>query len=135
MLNLTERALNKAKELISQENEPNLALRVFVIPGGCCGLDFGLKITNEFDSSDNFIDINGLKVVVDDFSYPFIENAEIDFVEREGMGYFIINSNFNKGCGCSNGQCECNKEENYEEECGCGNEKECGCGGSCACNN
>ena len=51
------------------------------------------------------------------------------------MGYFIINSNFNKGCGCSNGQCECNKEENYEEECGCGNEKECGCGGSCACNN
>ena len=47
MLNLTERALNKAKELISQENEPNLALRVFVIPSGCCGLDFGLEITNE----------------------------------------------------------------------------------------
>jgi iron-sulfur cluster assembly accessory protein len=139
MLNLTEKALNKAKELIANEDEPNLALRVFVIASGCCGIDFGFEITNEFDSSDNFIDINGLKVVVDDFSYPFVENAEIDFVESEGMGYFIINSNINKGCGCGNGQCGCTKEEEYgcedEEKCGCGNEKECNCGGSCACNN
>jgi len=140
MLSLTEKALNKAKELIANENEPNLALRVFVVPSGCCGMDFGLEITNEFDSSDNFIDINGLKVVVDDFSYPFVENAEIDFVEREGRGYFIINSNINKSCGCGNGQCCCsNEEEKYgyesEEECSCGNVKECNCGGFCDCNN
>ncbi|MGC8733441.1 MAG: HesB/IscA family protein [bacterium] len=131
MLTLTEKAINKAKELIANENEPNLALRVFVISSRCCGIDFCLEITNEFDSSDNFIDINGLKVVVDDFSYPFLENAEIDFIERDGVAYFIVNSNLNKSCGCGS-NCGCHDEG---EECGCGNDSECGCGGSCACNN
>ena len=138
MITLSEKALKKAKELIESENQPNLALRVFVIPSGCCGIDFGLEITNEFDSSDNFIDINGLKVVVDDFSYPFVENAQIDFIEREGMGYFIINSNLNKGSCCSEGNCNCKSSEcNCQEsgECNCANSSECECGGSCACNN
>lgn len=132
MLSLTEGAINKAKELIKNENEPNLALRIFVIPSGCCGIDFGLEITNKFDSSDNFIDISGLRVVVDDFSYPFVENAEIDFIEREGNGYFVVNTNLGKGCG-SGGNCGCSKEK--EEKYGCRNVEEFNSKGSCACNN
>ncbi|MCS6955110.1 MAG: iron-sulfur cluster assembly accessory protein, partial [Candidatus Calescibacterium sp.] len=76
MLSLTEKAKEKIKEMITEENG-NYYLRVYAMPAGCCGLEFGMELTNEIDSSDNFLDFNDFKVVVDDFSFPFVENLQI----------------------------------------------------------
>lgn len=125
MFKLTEKAKEKIKEMINKEGQ-DYYLRVYAIPSGCCGIDFGMELTNETDSSDNFIDFQDFKVVIDDFSYPFIENLQIDVIEKEQKLYFILdkqNKDENEcecgsGCGCGSG-CECGSR--------------CGCGSGCEC--
>ncbi|MCS7244196.1 MAG: iron-sulfur cluster assembly accessory protein [Candidatus Calescibacterium sp.] len=118
MLSLTEKAKEKIKEMIKAENG-DYYLRVYAMPAGCCGLEFGMELTNETDSSDNFLDFNDFKVVVDDFSFPFIENLQIDIAEKEGKTFFVLNSLKVGGCGCSSA-------EEGSHGCCCGN-------GSCGC--
>ncbi|MEN3015739.1 MAG: iron-sulfur cluster assembly accessory protein [bacterium] len=119
MLIITEKAKQKITEMLNQEGQ-GYYLRLYAIPSGCCGIDFGMEITNETDSSDNFIDLEKFKVVVDDFSYPFIENLEIDVVERENKVYFVVSQQKQNGCGCSCQSCECQSST-------------CSCGSNCNC--
>lgn len=120
MLVLSEKAKEKVKQMIKEEGE-NYYLRIYAIPAGCCGLDFGMELTNEIDSSDTFIEFGDFKVVVDDFSYPFVENLKVDIVDKEGKSYFVIDMEKSNGCGCG---CGCSDKEDHS--CGCGN-------GSCGC--
>jgi len=129
MLTLTEKAKEKIKEMMNQEGG-NYFLRLYVIPSGCCGVEFGMELTNETDSSDSFIDFEDFKVVVDDFSYPFVENLEIDIVEKEGKAFFVINSKVSScgcgscecgSCGCGSSGCECSSEKSHNGNCGCCN--------------
>lgn len=108
MVSFTLKAKEKIKEMIETEGE-NSYLRIYAIPSGCCGIDFGMELTNETDSSDTLIDLGDFKIVIDDFSVPFIENLEIDIIEKENNTYFILNpkeGNVSK-CGCNNSNCNC----------------------------
>ncbi len=111
MITISQKAKEKIIQILKEQNgNQESYLRIYVVPSGCCGLDFAIEVTNETDSADNFIDMQDFKLVVDDFSYPFIENLAIDLVEKEGKEYFVLNINkqYENSCNCNcNCGCDC----------------------------
>jgi iron-sulfur cluster insertion protein len=97
----TEAAANKVKQLIDEEGNPDLKLRVFVSGGGCSGFQYGFtfdEVTNEDDTS---MDKNGVTLLIDAMSYQYLAGAEIDYTEGvEGAQFVIKNPNATSTCGC-----------------------------------
>jgi len=101
MLQLTEKAVDKVKELLSAENKDGYGLRVAVHGGGCSGFQYGLTFDNEERPNDNVIDVKGLKVYVDAMSGMYLEGVKIDYIESlEGSGFKIDNPKSTGTCGC-----------------------------------
>ena len=99
----TEAAADKVKQLIDEEGNPELKLRVFVQGGGCSGFQYGLMIDEgEGDAStDAIIQSNGVKLLVDPISARYLRGAEVDFVDNvTGGGFTIKNPNAKSTCGC-----------------------------------
>lgn len=98
---VAESAVNKIKELIAEENNPDLKLRVFVQGGGCSGFQYGFtfdELQNEDDFDYNF---DGVKVVVDSMSAQYLQGASIDYVDDVyGSSFTINNPNATTTCGC-----------------------------------
>jgi iron-sulfur cluster assembly accessory protein len=98
---LTDAASAKVKHLLDQEGRDDLALRVAVQPGGCSGLRYQLFFDERTLEGDQFIDFNGVKVVVDRMSGPYLGGAVIDFVDTiEKQGFTIDNPNATGSCAC-----------------------------------
>ena len=99
----TDAAAAKVGELIQEEANPNLKLRVFVQGGGCSGFQYGLMIDEgEGDATtDSVIESNGVKLLVDPISARYLRGAEVDFVDNvTGGGFTIKNPNAKSTCGC-----------------------------------
>jgi iron-sulfur cluster assembly accessory protein len=102
---LTERASAKVAELLAEESERypgrNLRLRIAVQPGGCSGLRYNLHFDERSLDGDTATDCDGVEVVVDKMSAPYLEGATIDFVDTlEKMGFTIDNPNAGGTCAC-----------------------------------
>jgi iron-sulfur cluster assembly accessory protein len=98
---LTDAAAAKAKALLEQEGRDDLALRVEVQPGGCSGLIYRLYFDEQQDDGDAVRDFNGLNLVVDRMSSPYLQGATIDFVDTiEKQGFTIDNPNASGSCAC-----------------------------------
>ena len=98
---LTETAAAKVSALLNQEGRDDLRLRVAVQPGGCSGLRYQLFFDERTLDGDEFIDFNGVKVVVDRMSSPYLAGATIDFVDTiEKQGFTIDNPNATGSCAC-----------------------------------
>jgi len=98
---LTEQAASKVKTLLDQEGRDDLALRVAVQPGGCSGLRYQLFFDDRSLDGDQKIDFNGVNVVVDRMSVPYLGGAVIDFVDTiEKQGFTIDNPNATGSCAC-----------------------------------
>ena len=96
---VTEKAANRAKALLEQEGT-DLALRVFVVSGGCTGFQYGMALDEAHDD-DFVVGAYGVKVLVDPNSAPYLEGAEIDYVEDiMKSGFSIHNPNATKSCAC-----------------------------------
>lgn len=97
----TDSAANKVRELIEEEGNPELKLRVFVSGGGCSGFQYGFtfdEITNEDDTT---MEKNGVMLLIDSMSYQYLVGAEIDYSEGlEGAQFVIRNPNATTTCGC-----------------------------------
>ncbi len=97
----TDSCCEKVRDLIAEENNPNLKLRVFVNGGGCSGFQYGFtfdEITNEDDFE---IQKDGLNFLVDPMSYQYLVGAEIDYTESlHGSQFVIRNPNATTTCGC-----------------------------------
>ncbi len=97
----TDSAASKVKELIDEEGNPDLKLRVFVTGGGCSGFQYGFtfdEVTNEDDTS---MEKNGVTLLIDAMSYQYLVGAEIDYTEGlEGSQFVIRNPNATTTCGC-----------------------------------
>ena len=103
MFTLTEGAASKVGELIKEENEPGLALRVAVRPGGCSGFSYEMYFDSEFADDDMAIEFDGVKVVSDPMSAQLLEGATLDFKDGlMGSGFAIDNPNAQRTCGCGN---------------------------------
>ncbi len=98
---LTEDAAVKVKSLLSQENRDDLRLRVAVQPGGCSGLIYQLYFDERFLDGDQAVDFDGVEVIVDDMSVPYLDGATIDFKDTiSEQGFTIDNPNAAGSCAC-----------------------------------
>jgi iron-sulfur cluster insertion protein len=101
MLELTETASTKVKELIDAEGNPELALRVAVRPGGCSGLSYEMFFDTDVAADDLSTESEGVKVVVDPASSQYLTGASLDFKDGlQGAGFTINNPNVTRSCGC-----------------------------------
>lgn len=97
----TDSAANKVKQLIVEEGNPDLKLRVFVQGGGCSGFQYGFTFDEEVNEDDTTIDKNGVMLLVDSMSYQYLVGAEIDYKEDLNGAQFVIkNPNATTTCGC-----------------------------------
>jgi iron-sulfur cluster insertion protein len=101
MLNITESAILKIKEILKSETGENPKLRIFVEGGGCSGFQYGF-IVEEQDSGDDFnININDVEVLIDPVSAQYIDGITIDFKDDlEGARFTMNNPNAKTTCGC-----------------------------------
>jgi len=103
---LTENAAVKVRALLDQEGRDDLRLRVAVQPGGCSGLQYQLFFDERSLDGDIELDLNGVPVVVDRMSAPYLGGATIDFTNTiEQQGFTIDNPNASGGCACGNSFC------------------------------
>ena len=100
-MNLTESATNKLQELIAEEGNPSIKLRVFVQGGGCAGFSYGFTF-DEVQNEDDFdFDYDGVKILVDSMSMQYLQGASIDFKDDlMGSSFVINNPNAQTTCGC-----------------------------------
>ncbi|MBU6328828.1 MAG: iron-sulfur cluster insertion protein ErpA [Acidobacteria bacterium] len=101
MITLTEPASVKVKELITQEGQDGLMLRVAVRPGGCSGFSYEMFFDTETDAEDVVVDQLGVAVVVDPSSAQYLVGATLDYKDGlQGAGFAIDNPNAKNTCGC-----------------------------------
>ncbi len=97
----TDAAAAKVKELIEDEGNPDLKLRVFVTGGGCSGFQYGFTFDELTNEDDTAIAKHGVTLLVDPMSYQYLVGAEIDYVDGiEGSQFTIKNPNAQSTCGC-----------------------------------
>ena len=101
MIKLTDSAVEKLRDLLAEENNPDLKLRTFVQGGGCSGMQYGFtfdEITNEDDWEE---DHEGVKILTDSMSATYLDGAQIDYKEDlMGASFSIANPNATTTCGC-----------------------------------
>ena len=97
----TDSAAGKVKELVDEEGNPELKLRVFVQGGGCSGFQYGFTFDEDVAEDDTRMDKNGVTLLIDPMSYQYLVGAEIDYQEGlEGAQFVIKNPNATSTCGC-----------------------------------
>ena len=103
MITLTDNAAVKVKDLITQEGNDELMLRVAVRPGGCSGFSYEMFFDTDKDGDDLITEYSGVKVVVDPSSAQLLNGATLDYSDGlQGAGFAIDNPNAQKTCGCGN---------------------------------
>ncbi len=101
MIALTDNAAVKVKDLIAQEGDDALMLRVAVRPGGCSGFSYEMFFDTDKAGDDLVVDYAGVKVVVDPSSAQLLSGATLDYTDGlQGAGFAIDNPNANRTCGC-----------------------------------
>lgn len=97
----TDSAAEKVKQLIDEEGNAELKLRVFVSGGGCSGFQYGFTFDEVQNDDDTVMEKNGVMLLIDPMSYQYLSGAEIDYSEGlEGAQFVIKNPNATSTCGC-----------------------------------
>ena len=101
VVSMTSRAADKLKEIIEQQGRADLALRVYVTPGGCSGFSYGMTFAEGIEEGDAVVNTDGVRIVVDPMSAMYVKGSEIDFVDAlMGGGFALRNPNAVSSCGC-----------------------------------
>ncbi|MBI2993122.1 MAG: iron-sulfur cluster insertion protein ErpA [Gammaproteobacteria bacterium] len=97
----TEAAAAKVRELVEEEKNDALMLRVFISGGGCSGFQYGFTFDENLTEGDTVIERNGVRLLIDPMSIQYLMGAEIDYTEGlEGAQFVIRNPNATTTCGC-----------------------------------
>lgn len=97
----TDAAVAKVKDLIAEENNPNLMLRTFVSGGGCSGFQYGFTFDETINEDDTVVEKDGVKFLIDSMSYQYLVGSEINYTEDlTGSSFSIRNPNAQTTCGC-----------------------------------
>lgn len=100
-MNLDTTAVSRLRELLQEENNPNLKLRVFVQGGGCSGMQYGFTFDEEKNEDDFVFSYEAVQVLVDAMSMGYLQDANIRWSESEmGSSFVIDNPNAATTCGC-----------------------------------
>lgn len=101
VLILTEKAVNKVKNLAADEGNDALKLRVFVTGGGCSGFSYGFTFDDIVAEDDTAVEKDGVTALVDPMSYQYLVGAEVDYQDGlEGSRFVVNNPNADTTCGC-----------------------------------
>lgn len=101
MIQLSDRAVTKVKEIIDQQEPKPGGLRIAVVGGGCSGFSYSMAFENTPNMLDKTYQFEGLKVFVDQASMLYLDGASVDYVETlEGAGFKFENPNVKSTCGC-----------------------------------
>jgi len=97
----TDAAAAKVRELILEEANPELKLRVYITGGGCSGFQYGFTFDESIEEGDVTVERNAVTLVVDPLSFQYLEGAEVDYSESlQGARFVIRNPNAATTCGC-----------------------------------
>ena len=97
----TDAAAAKVKDLLAEEGNPELKLRVFVQGGGCSGFQYGFTFDETINDDDTTVDKGGVQLLIDPMSFQYLVGAEIDYKDDlEGAQFVIRNPNASSTCGC-----------------------------------
>ena len=119
IIDMTSAAADKVRELLTQENDQGLGLRIIVAGGGCSGLQYGMTLDEE-EEGDTVIPLSGFKVLVDEMSIGYITGSEVDYVDSlMGAGFTVNNPNAVSSCGCGH---------SFRTAGGDAQPRSCGCG-------
>jgi iron-sulfur cluster insertion protein len=101
MITISENAVEKIRDIIAEENNPSLKLRVFVQGGGCSGMQYGFTLDEEQSEDDWDLEVQGIHVLVDSMSGGYLQGAEVDYKDDVyGSSFTIKNPNAQTTCGC-----------------------------------
>ncbi len=101
VISITPAAVEKVKALLVEKELTDYGLRVFIAGGGCSGFQYGMAFENNPRESDTIQESDGVKIIIDPMSLPYIQGASIDFVDNlMGGGFRIDNPNAVSTCGC-----------------------------------
>jgi iron-sulfur cluster assembly protein len=120
LIEMSPVAVEQLQKLLSQQDNPELALRVFVYPGGCSGMSYGMAFEDEFSEDDMLFTQGGMRLVVDENSAHYLKGAQIDFEDSlMGGGFRIFNPNAVRSCGCGH-SFDTGEDASSARACGCG---------------
>lgn len=101
MITITDSAVVKLKEILAEEENPKMKVRMFVQGGGCSGFQYGFTLDEEQNEDDFVIEKDGVELLVDAMSSQYVQNSEVDWQESvQGAQFAIRNPNAQTTCGC-----------------------------------
>ncbi len=102
-VNFTDSAALKVKSLIEEEGNDALKFRAYISGGGCSGFQYGFTFDEEVQEEDKHFENQGVTLLIDAISYPYLAGADIDYEEGLDGAHFVIrNPNAKTSCGCGN---------------------------------
>jgi iron-sulfur cluster assembly protein len=120
MLTISADAVTQLKQFLDEQGTPEGGLRVFVAPGGCSGLQYGMTIDEAAEEGDEVIETEGVRLMVDNFSSMYLQGAEIDYVNSlMGGGFTVRNPNAVASCACGH-SFDTGGNAATSQGCGCG---------------
>lgn len=120
LVTLTPEAASKVRELLDQEGNPELGLRIFVAGGGCSGMQYGMTL-DELQDGDEVLEMEGVKVLLDEMSAQYVAGSVVDYVDSlMGAGFTVNNPNAISTCGCGH-SFRTAGDAGQARACGCGN--------------
>jgi iron-sulfur cluster insertion protein len=100
-INLSARAVEKVRQLVAEEENQELKLRVYITGGGCSGFQYGFSFEDQAAEDDAAIERDGVTVLVDPMSFQYLVGSEVDYTEGlEGSRFVVNNPNATTTCGC-----------------------------------
>ena len=100
-ISLTEAAISYLRDILEENQDVNLRLRVYVSGGGCSGLQYGMALYTEVDPDDTIYDFEGIAIVLSAYDEKYLLGSIVDYViNNMGGGFKVENPNAVKSCGC-----------------------------------
>lgn len=100
-IQMTDAAANKVKTLITEEENPELKLRVYITGGGCSGFQYGFTFDEKINDGDTVVEKSGVTMVIDPMSLQYLVGGSVDYTEGlEGSRFTVTNPNATTTCGC-----------------------------------
>ena len=100
-LKFTDSAALKVKELIEEEGNADLNLRVYIVGGGCSGFQYGFTFDENLKEGDSGVNKQGVELVIDPMSYQYLMGSTVDYLEDlQGARFVVTNPNAKTTCGC-----------------------------------
>ena len=101
MFEVTTKAAGEVKRLLLDEGMSEAVLRVRVVPGGCSGFSYEMGFDDTTEDTDKVIEMDGIKVAIDELSFPYLQGSILDYSDGlSGTGFTIKNPNAKGSCGC-----------------------------------